>query len=317
MWGSLQTQTKCMITNTCLIIAGPTAVGKTALSIAMANHFDTEIISADSRQCYRELNIGVAKPSPKELENIPHYFINSHSIKDEVNVKIFETYALEKLEQIFKKKSIAIVAGGTGLYIDALCKGVDDIPPVPTTINEELADAYKQYGIEWLQQKIVSEDELYIISGETKNPFRLIRALAVKRATGQSILSFQTQTKKNRPFNIIKIGLDLPREILYNRINARVNNMVETGLYDEVKALLPYRNLQALQTVGYREFFEHLEGKISFKEAIEKIKTNSRHYAKRQLTWFKRDLEMKWVEAEDPNKSLQDFFSFYNQHKWD
>lgn len=304
-----------MITNTCLIIAGPTAVGKTAFSLALANHFDTEIISADSRQCYRELNIGVARPSPKELEKIPHYFINSHSVRDEVNVKIFETYALDKLEQIFQKKCIAIVAGGTGLYIDALCKGVDDMPPVPANINEELNDAYKQYGIEWLKQKIVLEDELYATSGETKNPFRLIRALAVKRTTGQSILSFQTQTKKNRPFNIIRIGLDLPREILYHRINTRVNHMKEAGLYDEVKALLPYRNLQALQTVGYRELFEHLDGKISFEEAIEKIKINSRHYAKRQLTWFKRDQEMKWFDAEDPNKSLQDFFSFYNQHK--
>ncbi|MEO7801480.1 MAG: tRNA (adenosine(37)-N6)-dimethylallyltransferase MiaA, partial [Ginsengibacter sp.] len=238
--------------NTCIIIAGPTAVGKTALSIALAKHFNTEITSADSRQCYLELNIGVAKPSPEELQNVPHYFINSHSIKDEVNVKIFETYALEKLNSIFHKNPVAIVVGGTGLYINVLCRGVDDMPIVPEEIKEEINTAYKQNGLEWLQRKIAMEDELYVANGEIKNPFRLMRALAVKRTTGQSILFYQTQTKKVRPFKIILIGLDLPKEMLYDRINIRVDNMIEKGLYDEVKLLLPFRHLQALQTVGYR-----------------------------------------------------------------
>jgi tRNA dimethylallyltransferase len=295
-----------MTIHTCLVIAGPTAAGKTALSIALAQHFNTEIISADSRQCYRELNIGVAKPSQEELQSVPHYFINSHSIQDGVNVKIFETYALEKLFSIFHKKPVAIVVGGTGLYLDALYKGIDDIPVVKEDINEEINTAYKQNGIEWLQQKIALEDELYAAKGEIKNPFRLIRALAIKRTTGQSILNFQTKTKKIRPFKIIKIGLDLPREILYNRINTRVDNLIETGLYNEVKSLLPFRHLQALQTVGYREFFEHIDGKISFKEAMEKIKINSRHYAKRQLTWFKRDEDIKWINAEDFNQMFQE-----------
>ncbi len=304
-----------MITNTCIVIAGPTAVGKTALSLSLAKHFNTAIVSADSRQCYRELNIGVAKPSPAELQIVPHHFINTHSINDEVNVKVFESYALDKLSQVFKTNPVCIVVGGTGLYIDTLCNGIDDIPPIPEKISVDVNTAYKQNGIEWLQQRIALEDEMYAAKGETKNPSRLIRALAVKRATGRSILTFQTQIKKPRPFKMMKIGLEMPRDILYNRINARVDKMIAEGLAGEVKSLLPHRHLQALQTVGYRELFDYFEGKLSVDEAIEKIKINSRHYAKRQLTWFKRDEEFKWFEADNLNNSLNDFFSFYSQHK--
>ncbi len=302
-----------MIINTCLVIAGPTAVGKTALSIALAKHFDTDIISADSRQCYRELSIGVAKPAGSELQTVPHYFINSHSIHEEVNVKIFESYALEKLILAFEKKSIAVVVGGTGLYIDALCNGIDDMPFVPENINEEINFGYQQNGISWLQEKIGLEDEVYASQGEKKNPYRLMRALAVKRTTGKSILTFQTQTQKSRPFKIIKIGLDLPRETLYNRINARVDRMMNEGLADEAKMLLPNRHLQALQTVGYRELFDHFDGKLSLKQAVEKIKINSRHYAKRQLTWFKRDSNMSWFDATDSDQLKQEAILFCNQ----
>ncbi len=306
-----------MITNTCIIIAGPTAVGKTALSIQLAKSLGTEIISADSRQCYRELNIGVAKPSDIKLAEVPHYFINSHSINDEVNARIFEEYALQKLGNIYEKKPVAIVVGGTGLYIDALCNGIDEIPLIPSEINEAILANYNTKGLTWLQKAIEQEDWLYVDKGEVKNPSRLIRALAVKRATGESILAFQTQTKKQRPFKIIKIGLNLPREILYKRINERVDGMMKVGLLEEAEELLHFRHKQALQTVGYRELFEYFDGRISLKEAVEKIKINSRHYAKRQLTWFKKDSEIEWFDAGDFDQLTEDVLSLYRLLKND
>lgn len=298
-----------METNICLVIAGPTAAGKTTLSIALAQHFNTEIISADSRQCYRELNIGVAKPAESDLQAIPHHFINSHSIHEEVNVKIFESYSLQKLRQVFEKKPVAVVVGGTGLYIDALCNGIDEIPTVPAGINDDILFDYQHNGLIWLQQKIYEEDALYALRGEIKNPVRLIRALAVKRATGQSILEFQTKTKTSRPFRIIKIGLNLSRKILYRRINERVDKMMMDGLANEAESLIVFREKQALQTVGYKELFDHFDGNISFAQAVENIKINSRHYAKRQLTWFKKDPEIKWFDAEDFDKLKEDVVS--------
>lgn len=279
---------------TCILILGPTAVGKTALAIQLAQYFSTEIISCDSRQCFKELNIGVAKPSAEELQLVDHYFINSHSIHDTVNAASFEQYALEKLNTIFTGHDIAVMVGGTGLYAKAFCEGMDEIPAIDEQLRLQLNQQYQQKGIEWLQEEIKSLDPVYFEKGEIQNPQRLLRALEVVMQSGKSIITFQTNLKKQRDFDIIKIGLELPREELYNRINKRVYQMMEQGLLGEVKNLLPYQDLNALQTVGYRELFSYIKNEISLTQAIEDIKKNTRHYAKRQMTWFKKDEEIKW-----------------------
>lgn len=279
---------------TCVIIAGPTAVGKTAAAIAIARHFKTAIISADSRQCFKEMTIGVAKPSTSELQQAHHYFINSHSIQDDVNAAVFEQYALQAAGEIFQQSNVAVVTGGTGLYIKAFCEGLDDMPPVSLTIRQAITEQYEQQGLAWLQQQVQQQDPLYYASGEIQNPQRLIRALEVKQATGESIRTFQQGRKATRPFRIIKLGLELPKPELHTRINARVDQMMEQGLLDEVKQLIPFKHLNALQTVGYSELFEYLDGKISLPQAVEQIKSNTRHYAKRQMTWFRKDSNMRW-----------------------
>lgn len=286
---------------TCIIIAGPTATGKTALAIQLAQHFSTQIISADSRQCYRELNIGVARPSEAELAAVHHYFIASHTVTDNLSAADYEKYALDCAAKIFADNDVAIMAGGTGLYIKAFCEGMDEIPAIDEDIRKNTREEYEANGIGWLQSAIQKEDPLYFEKGEILNPQRLIRALEVKRGTGQSIFSFQSKQKQQRNFNIVKIGIELPRPLLYERINRRVDNMVQDGLLEEVKSLQSYKQLNALQTVGYRELFDYLDGNISLERAVELIKQNSRHYAKRQLTWFKRDNEMMWLNARDEN----------------
>ena len=273
---------------------GPTAVGKTAVAIAVAKHFSTQIISADSRQCFKELNIGVAKPSPEELQSINHYFINSHSVQETMNAAIFEKYALEKVQEIFADRDIAVMVGGTGLYIKTFCCGLDLMPVISPRIREEIIAGYEAEGLEWLQLEVHKNDPEYFSGGEIQNPHRLMRALEVKLSTGKSIVEFQTQKQAVRDFEIIKIGLELPREELYQQINSRVDAMITKGLPDEVKALEPYQHLNALQTVGYKELFEHFRGKTSLADSIEAIKINTRHYAKRQMTWFKKDAEVKW-----------------------
>ncbi|MCW3091302.1 MAG: tRNA dimethylallyltransferase [Ferruginibacter sp.] len=273
---------------------GPTAVGKTAIALQLARHFSTQIISADSRQCYTELNIGVAKPTAEELQLVPHYFINSHSVFDTVNAAVFEKYALAKVEEIFKTNDIAVMVGGTGLYIKTFCDGIDLVPIILPGMREEITAGYQAKGLEWLQEEVNKNDPAYFSSGEIHNPHRLLRALEVKLSTGKSITEFQSHTKAVRDFSIIKIGLELPRAELYQRINHRVDAMVENGLPDEVKNLQPYQRLNALQTVGYKEFFDYFDGKVSFTAAVESIKINTRHYAKRQMTWFKKDAEVKW-----------------------
>ncbi len=280
--------------NTCIIIAGPTAVGKTALAIQLAQHFHTEIISADSRQCYREMNIGVAKPSQQELDTVKHYFISSHSIHEEVNAASFEEYALKAAGEIFTKQPVAVMVGGTGLYIKAFCEGLDDIPPVPPAIREAIITQYGQYGLTWLQQQVSEQDPLYFSTGEIQNPQRLIRALEVKQATGQSIREFQQGKRSGREFNILKVGLQLPREMLHRNINHRTDVMLQQGLLQEVQGLLPWRNLNALQTVGYSELFEYIDGHCILEEATDAIKRNTRRYAKRQMTWFNRDADIHW-----------------------
>lgn len=285
---------------TCIVIAGPTAVGKTSFAISLAQQLQTQIISADSRQCFKELNIGVAKPSAEELQLIPHYFTNSHSVNEEVNAAVFEQYALQKVSSIFKQHDTAIMVGGTGLYIKAFCDGIDQLPDIDAAVRENIIAHYEANGLGWLQNEVEKNDPVYFAKGEVKNPQRLMRALEVKLSSGKSITDFQTQQKKERDFNIVKIGLELPKETLVQNINNRVDIMMEQGLLDEVKALQHFKNLNALQTVGYRELFDYLNGDLTLKDAVERIKINTRQYAKRQMTWFKKDTAIKWITGNLP-----------------
>jgi tRNA dimethylallyltransferase len=289
---------------TCLIIAGPTASGKTNFAIELAKHFNTEIISADSRQCFKELNIGVAKPTAEQLQQVKHHFINSHSIKDDVNAAYFESYAMSAIEKIFENNDVAVMVGGTGLYIKAFCEGVDMIPPISPALRQSILDQYVNKGLRWLQNELKESDPRWYAAGEIKNPQRMMRALEVVKGTGKSILDFQKGEKAARNFRIVKIAPDIARDQLYNNINSRVDEMITAGLADEVKQLMPYRKLNALQTVGYAELFDYYNGKISLEKAIDDIKKNTRHYAKRQVTWFKKDAEIKWLKTDGPTLFL-------------
>jgi tRNA dimethylallyltransferase len=276
---------------------GPTAVGKTSFAIALAKVLNTEIISADARQCYKEMNIGVARPSAEELIAVPHYFIASHSITENINASYFENWALEKVQTLFTTKDAVVMVGGTGLYIKAFCEGLDLIPAIEPSIRENIIAQYEKLGLRWLQKEVSVKDPQYWEKGEQKNPQRLMRALEVMLGTGSSILSFQNKKPIERPFKMVKIGLELDREELYQRINDRVLNMVELGLEKEVKGLEDYAHLNALQTVGYSEWKDYFEQKISMEKVIENIQQNTRHYAKRQMTWFKRDPATTWFNA--------------------
>jgi len=283
--------------STVIIIAGSTAVGKTSFAIALAKHYQTDIISADSRQCYQEMKIGVARPSAEELAAVKHYFIASHSVTDDLNAGSFEKYALAAADEIFQKNKIAVMVGGTGLYIKAFCDGIDLMPIVPEEMRKEVIDGYNNKGLIWLQKELQQKDPEFWNVAEQQNPQRLMRALEVLYATGQSIMIYRKEKKVNRPFNIIKIGLELPKDQLHAHINTRVNQMMGSGLLDEVKSLLPFRTYNALQTVGYRELFDHLDGNASLEQAVTNIKTNTRQYAKRQMTWFKKDAAIQWLPA--------------------
>ena len=278
-------------------MVGPTAVGKTSFAIALAKALGTEIISADARQCYKEMNIGVARPSADELKAVPHHFIASHSVNENINASFYENWALEKLENLFTRNEAVVMVGGTGLYIKAFCEGLDLIPAIDAEIRENIIAQYEKLGMRWLQKEVSVKDPQYWEKGEQKNPQRLMRALEVMLGTGSSIISFQNKKLVERPFKIVKIGLELPREELYERINARVLTMVQEGLEKEVKSLEAVAHLNALQTVGYSEWKDYFEGKISKEKVIENIQQNTRHYAKRQMTWFKRDPSITWFNA--------------------
>ena len=247
------------------------------------------------------MNIGVARPGPGELAAVPHHFIASHSIQEEITAATFEEFALAKTEELFRQHDVLVMVGGTGLYIKAFTEGLDLIPGVPASIRETIVSGYMQNGIEWLQSSLREKDRLYAEQGEMKNPQRMMRALEVIEGTGQSILSYRGQLKKSREFNIIKIAVELPRKELVQRITNRVDQMIEQGLLNEVKSLLSFKNLNALQTVGYAELFDHFDGKLRLDEAIERIKINTRQYAKRQMTWFKKDPGFKWFSPDDIN----------------
>ena len=284
---------------TVIVIVGPTAVGKTAFAIALAQHFNTQIISADSRQCYNELCIGVAKPSTDELAAVKHYFIGTHSINEEVNAGVFEKYALDTAATIFKTNAVAVMVGGTGIYIKSFCEGIDLMPSIDPALRNKIIEEYETNGIEWLQHQVAANDPIYWESTHEKNnPQRLMRALEMVLATGKSITEFQSAQKVKRPFNILKVGLSMPREILNDRINNRVDAMMGDGLLEEVKGLLPMAHLNALQTVGYQEIFAHLRGEISLQEAVLQIKQHTRQYAKRQMTWFTKDTAVNWLELD-------------------
>ncbi len=283
-----------------VIITGPTGVGKTAVAIDVATHFETEIISADSRQCFREMEIGVARPSAYQLKQVPHHFIASHSIHEEITAADFEQYALQKTKSLFKQHDIVVMTGGTGLYIKAFCTGLDSIPAIPAELRTAISKNYEHGGLQWLQDEIRKKDPAFYKSGEIKNPQRMMRALEVMEHTGQSILQFQKGKKVIRDFNIIKIGLEIPRDQLRERIDKRVDQMMENGLLHEVKRLYPFKTLNALQTVGYTELFDFLEGKVTLDIAIANIKTHTRQYAKRQRTWFKKDKEIIWCPPHTP-----------------
>lgn len=287
-------------------IVGPTAIGKTALSIKMASHFSTEIVSADSRQFYKEMNIGTAVPSEDELSLAKHHFIQHISIQDDYNVGKFEEDAIEVLDHIFESSSKAILVGGSGLYQKAVTEGLDSFPEIPSEIRQKYNSILKTEGLKKLQALLQEKDPETYKTIKLSNPRRITRALEVIEVSGQSFFSFQNQNKKQRPFEITKIGLDAPREVIYNRIEQRVDLMIEQGLIEEARRLYPFRHLNALQTVGYKELFAHFEGILSLAEAISEIKKNTRRFAKRQMTWFKKDSDIQWFHFETP---LEDILS--------
>jgi tRNA dimethylallyltransferase len=288
-------------TKTLIVIEGPTAAGKTAIAIKLAQQLKTEIISADSRQFYREMSIGTAKPTDKELAAAKHHFIDSHSIIENFTVGDFEKQSLQLLNVLFKTHDKVIMAGGSGLFIQAITKGFDDLPVADPAIRTHLNQEFAEKGIGFLQDWLKTADPDYYSQVDLNNPQRLIRALEVFKTTGKPFSSYRKAVTNKRPFHCIKIGLDLPREFLYKRINQRVDDMIAQGLAEEARSLLPYRHLNALNTVGYSELFDYFDGKNDLNTAIEFIKQNTRRFAKRQLTWFRKDKEIKWLMADNPD----------------
>jgi tRNA dimethylallyltransferase len=285
---------------TLVVITGPTAVGKTKLCVEIAQHFKCDIISADSRQFFKELSIGTAKPTPEEMQNVVHHFVNSHSITNPYNVNNFEQDVLQLLPQLFKQNPIVILTGGSGLYIDAICDGFDnDLPQGDESIRIELEKLYNKYGIEILQEKLKQLDPIFYQEIDLSNLKRLYRAIEVCLLSGKPYSELRQGIKQNRPFNIIKIALNRNKEELYNRINLRVDLMLKDGLLEEVTQAEKYRNENALKTVGYRELFDFLDNKLSLEEAIEKIKVNTRRYAKKQIAWFNRNNDYKWFHPSE------------------
>ena len=289
--------------NQLVTIIGPTAIGKTGLAIKIAEFYKTEIVSADSRQFYRELNIGTAKPSSSELSKIKHHLINNKSIQEQYNINDFEKDAIESINSIFKKNKVAVLVGGSGLFINSVLYGLDEIPAIDENIRNSLYSDMDSLGIKTLQEKLKLLDPNSYENIDIDNPRRLIRALEVTIGSGKPYSSFLKKTKKTRNFNVITIGLNQDRAELYEKINARVDNMIKDGLIDEVKGLLELKNLKTLNTIGYSEVFKYIDGVYSKDECINEIKKNTRRYAKRQLTWFKSIENVKWVS---PNYDLKD-----------
>jgi tRNA dimethylallyltransferase len=287
------------------IILGPTASGKTALSILLAEKLSTEIISCDSRQFYKELKIGAAPPSKEQLQKIKHHFIQHLSIKDNYNTGQYEEDAIKKISSLFKTYDNLILVGGSGLYIDAICNGLDNIPKTPEEIRDRINNEFTEKGITWLQEKIKHIDLDFYKKSDINNPQRLKRCLEVYQNTGEKLSSFYKKEKIKRDFKIIKIGISTERENLYNRINQRVDQMVKSGLIDEAKKLFQFHKFNALNTVGYKELFDFFDNKLEKETAIEEIKKNSRRLSKRQMTWFKRDKQINWFKIEQENEIIK------------
>jgi len=281
---------------TLIAIVGPTAVGKTAMAISLAQYFKTEIISADSRQFYREMSIGTAKPDAEELAAAPHHFINSHSIAQDYSAGDFEREALRLLDKLFEQHDVVVMVGGSGLFVRALCEGLDDLPKAGEEVRERLNNEMAQLGIEKMKERLKAIDPAYYQVADVDNPQRVVRALEVFEATGNPMSFYHKKDVDKRPFNILTIGLNMGRSQLYERINLRVDRMMETGLLEEVNSLLQFRSKPALLTVGYAELFDYLDGNISLEDAVDKIKQNSRRYAKRQITWFKKYGDTSWFQ---------------------
>ena len=280
-----------------LVIYGPTAVGKTNLAIQLALQHKTEIISADSRQFFKEMKIGTAVPEQKELDAINHHFIQHKSIRENYNVGLFEKEAISKIEQLFKHHKTLIMVGGSGLYIDAVCKGLDTFPNIEENLRKELRQNFEEHGLKWLQDEVKKIDPIFYAISDVNNYQRLLRCLEVCKQSGQTFSSFKNKQNKTRPFEVEYISIKMDREKLYQRINDRVDTMMKKGLLQEVESLIKFQDLNALKTVGYSELFQYLNNDISLEKAIELIKQNSRRYAKRQMTWLKR-YPIKWIESQ-------------------
>lgn len=289
-----------------IVVAGPTAVGKTTVSIELAKTYQVPVISADSRQVYRQMNIGTAKPTREEMQEVRHYMVDNKDIQENYNAYQFETEVLRLLNrEIWPHFNQVVITGGSGLYIDALCKGIDLMPDIPKEIRQKWKDIFKHNGIEHLQRELSRMDPVFFAEVDQANPKRLLRALEVIEVSGRPFSAFRQNKPKQRDFNIIKTALELPRDILYNRIELRMDEMIGRGLFSEAEALFPDRDLQALQTVGYREIFDFMEGKYDREEAIRLLKRNSRRYAKRQMTWFKKDKEYQWFSPDQLKEMIE------------
>ena len=298
---------------TLIVITGPTAVGKTALCLDIAQHFGIPIINADSRQIYKELKIGTASPTSEQLQLVPHYFVGSLSLTDYYSASLFEQQVLEILSRQFRSHDFALMAGGSMMYIDAVCDGIDDIPTVDDVTRETLKQRLKEEGLEALVEQLKELDPEYYEIVDRQNPRRVVHGLEICLMTGKTYTSFRKREKKERPFRIVKIGLNRPREELYDRINQRVDQMMQQGLLDEAKALYPMRQMNALNTVGYKELFDYLDGRWPLEEAVERIKGNTRRYARKQLTWYKKDPQIRWFHPDDKEQIISYISQDYEQ----
>ena len=290
--------------NTLIVITGPTAVGKTQLTLELAKHYGIPVINADSRQIYKELKIGTASPTEEQLKQVRHYFVGSKSINEYYNASMYEQEVMQLLESLFTTSPVQMLSGGSMMYIDAVCNGIDDIPTIREDIRTEMKRRYQEEGLEALCEDLKKLDPEHYETVDRQNYRRVIHALEICYQTGKTYTSFRKQTKKERPFKIVKIGLNRNREELYKRINQRVDNMMAQGLLDEARAMAPYREVNALNTVGYKELFDYMDGRWPLEEAVERIKGNTRRYARKQLTWYKRDENIGWFHPEQQQEIL-------------